>query len=439
MRTLLLFSNDLRVHDHPALNFVADSESLHCLYVVEAALFLPKDYQQPSLSAKRWVFLSEALADLNQSLNDFGQYLDVQHGDWIKSVEQTLQRLKIERLLLSRPTGFYERTRLKALLTKHPKLKIQLVDSYTLFEANQSDALNTQLPKHFTPFRKQVEQLSVMPPKAAVSDLPPPVEPATRFALPIKDANGDQDDMPAAHGGEQAALNHIHRYFQSHAPKDYKQTRNALSGWETSSKCSFWLSQGSLSCRTLWKATLDYESINGENEGTDWLRFELLWREYFQWLAHKQGAQLFAFQGSAKHPPLTSFYSQRFKAWCEGTTPYPLVNAIMKELRTTGYISNRARQIAASALVNELSVDWRYGAAWFEQHLLDYDVASNWGNWQYIAGVGADPRGGRHFNLEKQQAQFDPDHRYIKDWLGPNVDTSHSLDNVDAADWPIRS
>ena len=107
----------------------------------------------------------------------------------------------------------------------------------------------------------------------------------------------------------------------------------------------------------------------------------------------------------------------------------------MKQLNQTGYMSNRGRQIVASCLVNELQLDWRFGAAYFEQQLVDYDVASNWGNWQYIAGVGADPRGGRHFNLEKQTATYDPEHHFIRQWHGEA--NQYPLDSVDAADWPI--
>jgi deoxyribodipyrimidine photo-lyase len=107
----------------------------------------------------------------------------------------------------------------------------------------------------------------------------------------------------------------------------------------------------------------------------------------------------------------------------------------MKQLKATGYLSNRGRQIAASCLVNELETDWRYGAAWFEHQLCDYDVASNWGNWQYIAGVGVDPRGGRHFNLQKQTETYDPTGSYVARWSpGPVLQT---LDTRDAADWPI--
>ena len=80
-------------------------------------------------------------------------------------------------------------------------------------------------------------------------------------------------------------------------------------------------------------------------------------------------------------------------------------------------MSNRGRQLVASCLVHELNLDWRYGASWFEHSLLDYDVASNWGNWQYLAGVGCDPRGHRQFNLEKQTQMYDPNGEFRNRWL----------------------
>ena len=88
----------------------------------------------------------------------------------------------------------------------------------------------------------------------------------------------------------------------------------------------------------------------------------------------------------------------------------------MRQLLHTGWMSNRGRQIVASYLVNELAVDWRYGAAWFEEQLIDYDVANNWGNWQYLGGVGNDPRGKRKFNIEKQAEQYDPDGSFVARW-----------------------
>jgi deoxyribodipyrimidine photo-lyase len=190
-----------------------------------------------------------------------------------------------------------------------------------------------------------------------------------------------------------------------------------------------------LSARRALAELRRYEAANGANDSSYWLFVELLWREYFQWIAEQLGDKLFALKGINDNGGFQCFYPERFEKWCQGTTPYPLVNACMRELKQTGFLSNRGRQIVASCLVNELALDWRYGAAWFENQLCDYDVASNWGNWQYIAGVGVDPRGGRHFNLQKQTEMYDPKHEYIERWApGPVIE---NLDTRDAADWPL--
>ena len=215
----------------------------------------------------------------------------------------------------------------------------------------------------------------------------------------------------------------------------YKQVRNAIDGWDNSCKLSPWLANGCLSVRQVMWVLSDYEKNKTANESTYWIYFELLWREYFQWYAHKNGSKLFSLSGIKSLSHLTCYYPERFQKWVNGSTPFPIVNACMNELRKTGYLSNRGRQIVASCFVNELAMDWRYGAAYFEQVLIDYDVASNWGNWQYLAGVGADTRDKRHFNLEKQTQQFDPKSRYIKQWNGET--NLQELDSVDATDWPI--
>ena len=89
----------------------------------------------------------------------------------------------------------------------------------------------------------------------------------------------------------------------------------------------------------------------------------------------------------------------------------------MQQLNQTGFMSNRGRQLVASCFVHELGLDWRFGAAYFEMMLIDYDVASNYGNWQYLAGVGSDPRGHRKFNLSKQTEIYDPDKSFINNWI----------------------
>ena len=105
------------------------------------------------------------------------------------------------------------------------------------------------------------------------------------------------------------------------------------------------------------------------------------------------------------------------KKWAKGETGTPLVDACMKELNTSGWMSNRGRQIVASFLVNDLKLHWLMGAEYFESLLIDYDPCSNYGNWAYIAGVGSDTRSDRYFNVVSQARKYDPQGDYVRFWI----------------------
>lgn len=121
--------------------------------------------------------------------------------------------------------------------------------------------------------------------------------------------------------------------------------------------------------------------------------------------------------------------------WRNGQTPWPIVNACMNQLNATGFMSNRGRQIVASALINELGIDWRAGAGYFQQQLIDHDVYSNTGNWQYIAGLlGTDKK--KHFDIDDQTSRYDPAGDFVRKWT--HGTTQKQLDSNDASDWPIE-
>jgi deoxyribodipyrimidine photo-lyase len=218
-------------------------------------------------------------------------------------------------------------------------------------------------------------------------------------------------------GGESRALAHVSEYLTPPWPDRYKQTRNALQGQHTSSHWSPWLATGALSVRAVWAALQQYEQAHGNNEGTYWLWFELLWRDNFRFLHLQHGRQLYAARGLSQCPR-PSHFPKDFQRWCDGNTGEPIVDAGMRELAATGFTSNRMRQIVASYLVHDLACDWRAGAAWFESQLVDFDVYSNQGNWLYVSGRGTDPRQGRRFNPAKQTQDHDPQGRYRHVWLG---------------------
>ena len=191
----------------------------------------------------------------------------------------------------------------------------------------------------------------------------------------------------------------------------------------------------------LYQQLQDFEAEHGANDGSYWIWFELLWRDYFRFLHLRFGAQLYRRSG-LRQPATVEQQSPRsvepelneriahaggavitapaqveqFKRWCLGECGEPFIDAGMRELKQTGYLSNRMRQVTASYLIHTLKLDWRAGAAWFEAQLIDYDVYSNQGNWLYIAGLGTDPRGGRAMRTDKQAVEHDRDETYRKQW-----------------------
>ena len=272
------------------------------------------------------------------------------------------------------------------------------------------------LPDVFTEFRKAVEHIDLKfsPPVSAPLRIPP--LPMALEALPSSLHQGAISSAHSFIGGEKNASAHLNQYIERRLPDSYKETRNQLIGMDCSSKFSPWLALGCISARTIAAELNEYEKCYGANDGTYWLWFELLWRDYFRFLHFKYGHQLYRAKGLSV-APITKSDPNKFQQWCRGETGESLVDAGMRELLKNGYLSNRMRQIVASYWIYDLQGDWRLGAAWFESRLIDYDVYSNQGNWLYLAGRGTDPRVGRRFNIAKQTQEHDPLGEYQRLWL----------------------
>jgi len=218
-------------------------------------------------------------------------------------------------------------------------------------------------------------------------------------------------------GGETTGIDRLDAYFwQQNRLKDYKKTRNGLLGADYSSKFSAWLAHGCLSPRTIYEEVKAYEDECVSNQSTYWLVFELVWRDFFRFIGRKYGDRLFYASGPMDVNIDWDHDDEAFERWASGTTGFPFIDANMRELNRTGFMSNRGRQNVASFLAKNLNLDWRLGASYFESQLVDYDVTSNWGNWAYNAGVGNDPRD-RYFNILSQAKRYDGDGQYVKHWL----------------------
>ena len=453
------FRNDLRLLDNPALTQACNTATqLLPVYVHDPDGDATTRWGFARTGPHRRHFLAAGLADLATQLAARGGCLLELHGraqDVLPALAGAINATHVVCESIAAPEEEATVAALRAV-----GLVVDTVWQSSLLEPALMPFDACELPDVFTAFRQAVERSKLMP----VAPLPVPqaLSQALRktaahsasqtvpnclqdnlTSLSIGWTAGDPADTSVGHkkpvlpalvpdtrssfpyhcaaftGGETAALKHLARYFESKLVNTYKATRNGLSGIDYSSKFSPWLASGAVSARTVYAALKQFEAQHGANDGTYWLWFELLWRDYFRLLHVKYGRKLYGERGLApRHQPLpqTTHKPGAFKRWCQGETGEPLVDAGMRELASTGYLSNRLRQVAASYLIHDLACDWRAGAAWFESQLIDYDVYSNQGNWLYIAGHGTDPRGGRRFNPQKQARDYDPDGTYRESW-----------------------
>ncbi|WP_048306704.1 DASH family cryptochrome [Halomonas sp. PR-M31] len=413
---LYWFTQDLRLQDNAALIDAASRcDRLICVYCIDPDGFEANEFGCTSLGPHRWRFLKETLRDLEEHLAAYDQRLILRFQSPEQALNDLIAQHQVTVVVRSQSADCYLQKTWDALNQRWPQVVFQEQTTHTLFDQGALPFELDELPGTFTQFRKRVEPLTIEAPLSAPGALPPPVsdaQPSPTLPQAIVDPGSPFK------GGEREGSAHLEAYFSGFDAAHYKETRNALEGWQNSSKFSAWLANGSLSPRQIVERLHRFENEVKANESTYWIYFELLWREFYQWYAHAHGARLFTLKGLKDEPPRPDRDIERFTAWCRGETGLPIVDACMRELNATGYMSNRGRQLVASALINELEQDWRWGAAYFERQLVDYDVASNWGNWQYLGGVGADPRGLRRFDLAKQTAQYDPEGSFIVRWLG---------------------
>jgi deoxyribodipyrimidine photo-lyase len=280
------------------------------------------------------------------------------------------------------------------------------------------------IPDVFTNFRKQVEKESIIrplfsKPKIINSPTIEELKLPTLEELGLEKETKDERAVLDFEGGETVARARLeHYFFKTKSLSNYKETRNGLVGADYSSKFSAWLAMGCISARSIYAQIKNYENEFGANDSTYWLFFELMWRDYFRFIMKKYGHLFFLKNGIKTAKKIQNkHHHQLFENWKNAQTGNDFIDANMLELKLTGFMSNRGRQNVASYLCNDLGLDWRYGAAYFEEQLIDYDVCSNWGNWAYLAGVGNDPRENRAFNIEKQAYDYDKNKTFRNLWL----------------------
>ncbi len=440
-RILYWFRNDLRLHDNPAFaTACTDAPEVVPVYVFDPTQFR----ELPTLGIRktgvfRTKFLIECVADLRASLRARGADLIIRVGDPARILADMAEEINASAVYASKEVTS-EETDAESALSKRLKplnVDIELFWGSTLYHIRDLPFGIAKLPEIFTQFRSSVEQYTPVRDLESTPDqvrMPSGIDAGD---LPTLAQFGFTDELPADErvavrftGGETVALARVKHYlWTTDLIRTYKETRNGLLGEDYSSKFSAWLACGCLSPRFIYHEVKRYELERGANDSTYWLIFELIWRDFFRFVALRFGTRLFKPSG-IKHDLQKQWRRDHdlFQRWATGKTGIPFIDANMCELNTSGFMSNRGRQNVASFLVNDLGIDWTWGATYFESLLIDYDPCSNWGNWNYLAGVGNDPRQNRYFNIYSQATRYDEQGSYVKHWLPEIADAP--ADNV---------
>lgn len=452
MSTLVLLNDVLRLTDNPLLcheHWLADQAEPGlkiALLVLDPSQWTSRQFRQVRASSARLQQQLQLIEFFRQQLQCHGIALHCLWQAVPQAIKTLAQHYQARQLIVAQPVGSEEWQWLQQI-QQDPAVALQIrpLDANSLLTDDLTPEL-TNFPLTFSQFRRAREpELKVSPASAAhISGNwcgAVPAELAADWQQLLSNCGASQPADPEL-ATEPQQQQRFHDYlYRQQAILHYKQSRNDFCGAWYASFVSTALARGTLSARWLWQQILQFEQQHGQSESSYWLRLELLWREFFRWQLRKIGWQQFSFQGqsvTALPAPVgkVAAQQQRFQRWCQGQTGVPIIDANMRYLQQHGLMSNRGRQLVASYLVFDLQLDWRWGAAYFEQQLLDYDVASNWGNWAYIAGAGPQP--GRWFNSIKQALSYDPEAAFVRQmlpWLSGQGMQLHRP--YAAADWPV--
>lgn len=459
LRTLVMWlRTDLRLRDQvlwhlPRISKATALIPVYCFdprhFGTNAALHPQWDLvagSVPKTGILRARFLVESVASLQKALRGLGSDLLVLHGRPEQVLAQLVERLSADGATVEvhcqREVGVDEASVEEAARVALEALGASLQLHWgcqTLYHPDDVPFEVSKLPEPFTAFRNLVESKKnpvPIPGELLEPKVLPPVpqfDGVARLEMQDEDRVLEKLGFPESdrrrqidarcandfRGGEEMALKRLEDFVSGGGLATYKQTRDGFLGPNYASKLSPWLAHGCISPRTVYYRVCRFEDEFGETLDTYWLTFELKWRDFFRFFAMKHGKAIFLRGGPTQSKSWSQWSrdEELFKRWTQGQTGVPFVDANMRELLLTGFMSNRGRQCVASFFTQDLQMDWRLGAQWFEHALLDHDVASNYGNWVCSAGVGMRGQRVNRFNMAKQAQQYDKDATFIKLWV----------------------
>lgn len=402
MRTLVLFTRDLRVHDHPVLTeAVRSSDEVVPLFVLDPTLL--------RVSPNRSRFLVEGLHDLHRSLSERGGRLVLRHGDVATTATQVARELGIDLVLATADISATARSRERRLAggLAADGIELRLLPGNAIVEPGDVAPAGREAYVVFTPYQRAWAAA----PRRSVLSAPTSVRVPDGLASdPLPDPRSivvDALDLPA--GGERAARRRLETFLRTGVAR-YDDVRNDPAA-DATSRLSPYLRFGFVSANEAAYRT-------SRIPGADGFVRQLAWRDFFgQLLWHRPSLAWRDLREGPALEPTSLEPEHALKLWKDGLTGLPLVDAGMRQLRREGWIHNRVRMVAASFLTRRLGVPWQEGAEHFSRYLVDGDPASNAGGWQWVAGTGTDPRRSRTFNPVRQARRFDPHGDYVRRYV----------------------
>ncbi|QBE64481.1 cryptochrome/photolyase family protein [Pseudoduganella lutea] len=426
---LVWFRRDLRAFDHAALHhaLLADTP-VYCAFIFDSPILagLPRD-------DRRVAFIHASLAELADELEALGGHLLVRHGDARAAIPALAAELGVAAVYANEdydPAAIARDEAVLAALESDGRA-LKLFKDHVIFARSEVLSQAGKPLGVFTPYKKAwMKRLEAQPDALA----PWHIEPhAAAFAagksrlLALQDIGFDGADLadvgvtPGMAGGSA-----LFDTFQPQLP-DYDNARD-FPARDGTSHLSLHLRFGTVSIRHLVRTALQLSARGQAGDGgATWLS-ELVWRDFYQMILFHNPHVV----GTSFKPVYDKVdwetgpaADELFAAWCEGRTGYPLVDAAMAQLNTTGFMHNRLRMVTASFLCKDLGIDWRRGEAYFALKLNDYELASNNGGWQWAASSGCDAQPFfRIFNPVTQSERFDRDGEFIRKFLPRLADLS---------------
>ena len=398
-------------------------QTKYCPYI---ALILSTSKKNASGNSKtgslRARFLIEAVADLRKNLQGLGGDLIVRTGNPAEILPQLAEQYQVNEVYHHREVAHEETDiseQVEAALWKM-KLNLKHFIGHTLYHKEDLPFPIKDIPDSFAVFKKKVERDSNVRPCIGTPEQITTPEITDAGKIPTLEVLGL--DEPAADlfraniftGGETTALLQLQKFFDKTARAGSAKSAKA-SAVELSSQLSPWVAIGCISLRQVYWEVIKHQQSNS-SPFANVLLLDLLWRDYFRFMFKKHGQKFIAVKETDEANDIAENQDELFETWKNGETGIPMIDAIMHQLNTSGFINKHTRQTTALFLVNELKVDWMKGAAYFEEKLIDYSPASNWGNWAFIAGVN-DARESKYNVTAKPANELETKSDYIDTWL----------------------